>query len=883
MNKRKKFLSATIGGSLIYSVMSISSAADEVPVAKKADDTDPSTVVVTGYRNSIKKAFDIKLTSDSIMDAIVADDIGKLPDQNIAEAIARVPGVTITRGHGEGQFITVRGLGPEFNTALLNGRVLATENRGREYSFDILPAELISGVGIYKSPTANQIEGGIGSTVNMTTAQPLVLGDKLVVSGQGNYDSQRGKASPQTSGLYSMKSADGTFGALAAFSYINRKIEGQRVFTDGWEANQTLNLSNGSTIKGVSMPTYVEYGINDTTRERMSGLATVQWKPTRDLVLTVDGLYSKLNVNDDNRVFFLYGGPGDVSAATVDANHTIATYTGVGAEQVTTQIRPRLAKTRELGFNAKWTPTANISSIFDASYSKATDNTGGNQAWFDSKLNAPGFDPKKVQFHVSPNGLPVYDNLGAITDTSHATMGWLTWEGISVEDKINQASYNLKYKFGGDTLKAIEVGVNYSDRQKDVLSYKSPDTVQSLFTGIALPQSLFSSSTNANNFMGSGMFNSAFPGYSVGQLQSYLLSDAAINQTANPAATRAAIAANGGNLGVQFVPGQSGSAREKTYGAFVQASFGGHLREHDWSANLGVRYVNTKEVSKGVGQQVLNIINNPGTDPLVVLSGAVPLTETGAYKEFLPSANLKFDVADSLMFQLAAAKSMTRATLSDLLITRSINARERERSISDGNPNLQPMLAQNYDASLTWYDDKASYLSAAVFVKNLRNLLKSQTSTVTILGQDFFLTRPENVGSVHMKGVELSGQYMFNTLPAPFDGLGVQGNYTHAGSTNTYNVVGFYEKGPFQFRAAYNYRNAYEETDHGNRGQPVDVAAYGQTDASFSYAWSKTLTLFAQGINLNNAKYRKYSVYPERVISYEAYGPRYALGARATF
>lgn len=877
-------ISATLTGSLLYSVISVSAAADEVATVKKADETDTSTVVVTGYRNSIKKAFDLKLTSDSIMDAIVADDIGKLPDQNIAEAIARVPGVTITRGHGEGQFITVRGLGPEFNTALLNGRVLATENRGREYSFDILPAELISGVGIFKTPTANQTEGGIGSTVNMTTAQPLTLGNKLVLSGQGNYDNQRGKVSPQTSGLYSMKSEDGTFGALASFSYINRKIEGQRVYTDGWEANQTLHVNNGATtITGVSMPTYVEYGINDTNRERLSGLATLQWKPTKDLLFTVDGLYSKLNVNDNNRVFFLYGGPGEVTAATVDSHKTIATYTGVGAELITTQIRPRLANTKELGFNAKWTPTANLSSVFDASYSKATDSTGGNQAWFDANLNAAGFDPKKVQFHISPNGLPVYDNLGTINDSSHATMGWLTWEGLSVEDKISQLSYNAKYKFGASALKSVEFGVNYSDREKSVLSYKTPGSVQGLFGGIPIPQSLFSSPSNAANFMGSGMFTTPFPGYSVYDLQAYLLSDAAINKTANPAATRAAIAANGGNLGVQFVPGESGSAREKTFGSFVQASFGGSMNDHDWSANLGLRYVNTKEVSKGVGQEVLNIVTKPGFDPVVVLSGAVPLTEEGAYKEYLPSANLKLDLAEGLMFQLAAAKTMTRATLSDLLITRSINARERERNISDGNPNLKPMLGQNFDASLTWYDDKASYLSAAVFAKNLSNLLKTQTSTVQILGQDFFLTRPENAGGSHMKGVELSGQYMFSGLPTPFDGLGAQGNYTHAGSTNTYNVVGFYEKGPFQFRVAYNYRNAYEETDRGNRGQPVDVAAYGQTDASFSYAWNKNLTFFMQGINLNNAKYLKYSVYPERVISYEAYGPRYAFGARVNF
>lgn len=883
MKRSKKLLSTTLTGSLLYSLMSIAAAADEAKPLDRADQDATNTVVVTGYRNSIKKALDIKLTSDSIMDAIVADDIGKLPDQNIAESISRLPGVTISRGKGEGQFISVRGLGPEFNTALLNGRVLATENRGREYSFDILPAELISGVDVYKTATANQIEGGIGSTVNMKTALPLDLGNKAVLSGQGNYDQQRGQVAPQTSGLYSMKSDDGRFGALASFSYINRKIEGQRIFTDGWEANQTLHLNNGTVLSGVSMPTYAEYGINDTNRERLSGLASVQWKPTRDLLLTVDGLYSKLNVNDNNKVFFLYGGPSAVSAATVDAHNTISSYTGVAAELVTTQIRPRLAKTREMGFNARWTPSPDLSSVLDLSYSKATDDTGGNQAWFDANLNAAGFDPAKVQFHVSPNGLPVYQNLGGIADASHAAMGWLTWEGLSVQDKISQASWNVKYKFGPRTLRSLEGGLNYSDREKDLLSFKTPSSVQSLFTGIALPQTLFTGSSNAANFMGSGMFSSPYPGYNIPQLQAYLLSDAAINATANPAATRAALAANGGGLGVAFVPGESGSAREKTSSAYVQANLAGELGTHDWSGNLGLRYVSSDVTSRGVGQEVLKIVTQGSLDPVVVLSDPVPLTASGHYKEFLPSANFKLDVAEGWMLQGAASRTMTRATLSDLLIARSINARDRERSISEGNPGLQPMIGENYDLSMTWFDDKSSFLSVAAFIKNMRNLSKSQSSTVQILGQNFQLSRPENIGTDHLNGVEVSGQYLFSGLPAPFDGLGVQANYTYADTTRTYNLVSFYEKGPLQLRVAYNYRNAYEQTDRGNRGQPVDVAAYGETDASLSYAWNKNLTLFVQGINLNNAKNKVYSVYPERIITYEAYGPRYAAGARITF
>lgn len=883
----KRLLSTTLTGSLMYSVCSLATAADEVSGVSKSEEPDKvQSITVNGYRNSIKRAFDIKLASDTIVDSIVADDIGKLPDQNIAEAIARVPGVTISRGHGEGQFITVRGLGPEFNSALFNGRVLATENEGREYSFDILPPELISGVDVHKTASASQIEGGIGSTVNMKTAQPLDLGDKFVVSGQGNYDRQRGKVSPQTSGVFSRKSSDGTFGALAAFSYINRKIQGQRIFTDGWEANLSVKDASGKAINGVSAPTWIEYGINDTNRERSSGLVTLQWKPSKELVFTVDGLYSKLDVNDNNHVFFFWTSPDRINSATVDSHNTITSFTGVGDEGITTQIRPRLAKTKQLGFNAKWTPTARLSTVFDVSYSKATDSTGGNQAWFDSNLHATGFDPTKVNFHISPNGLPSYGNLGNIADTSHATMGWLTWEGVSIADQISQASINSKYKFGSDTLKSIDFGVNYSDREKNRLSYKSPDSVQSLFSGIPLPSSLFTTSSNSVNFMGSGTFDTAFPGYDVYALQAYLLSDAAINKTANPAATRAALAANGGGLGVQFVPGNSGSAREKSYGAYVQANFGGALGDRDWSANVGVRYIGTNETSKGVGQEIVRIITAPDKDPIVVLSDPVPLTEGGSYREFLPSANFKLDVADGFMFQTAVAKTMTRPTLSQLRIARNINARERERAISDGNPNLKPMMAWNYDASVTWYDNKSNFLSVAAFAKRLTNLAQNQTSTVQILGQNFLLSRPENIGSSNLHGVELSGQYLFSSLPAPFDGFGVQANLTYVsqeGNSKTYNLVGFYEKGPWQVRVAYNYRDAYLATLRGKRGQPENVAAYGEADASVSYAWNKHLTVFAQAINFNNEKYSNYSIYPERVITHESYGPRYAFGARVSF
>ncbi|MFS2108114.1 TonB-dependent receptor [Sphingomonas sp. Sphisp140] len=848
---------------------------------------EEQAIVVNGLRESLRRAVDIKRSADNIVDSIVADDIGKLPDQNIAEAIQRIPGVTISRDNGEGQFITVRGLGPAFSTALYNGRILATENQGREFSFDILPAELINRVDVSKTPTAAQVEGGIASTVDMYTARPFDFGKtKLVVSAQGNYDKLRGQVSPQASGLFSTTFGGGNFGVLAAFSYIDRKIEGRRIFTDGWEANQSLDFNRDGTPEhtGVSLPTYVEYGVNATNRKRISGLLTLQARLSDSLVFTADGLYSKLDVNDDNKVFFVYGGPGDVRAGTVDANNTLTSYTGIASgPMVTNQIRPRLAQTYQLGGNLEWKPDGPLSGFLDVSWSRAKDETGGNQAWFESNLAAPGYSPAAVQMQLQ-NGLPVYTGLGNFLDTTNARLGYITFEGVSVSDEIYQVNSELKYDFGGGLLRQIAVGGNYSDRKKARFSYKTPDALQSVFGGIAVPQSVFGTPADASDFLGLDMFPNGFPAYSASDIAAYLLTDQAINATSNPAATRAALAANGGTLDVALVPSNSGSAQERTFGGFAQASFGGSLGSHNWSGNIGIRYTNTRVTSRGFGQEIISITTPPGLDPVVNLSAPQPIVAKGSYSQWLPSANVKFDVARNLVFQAAVAKTLTRATLSDLLLIRNINPRPRERAITDGNPGLLPMIGWNYDAALTWYLDKSSFLSVAAFAKDLDNISESVTTNIQILGLDFRRTRPENVGSDSYKGIEFSGQYTFSGLPAPLDGLGIQANISLVEPKGTtYNVVGFYEKGRLQMRLAYNYRNAYEQTAQGNRGQPVNVDAYGIWDASINFALNDHVTLFAQGLNLFNEKTFTYSVFKERVITYETYGPRYALGIRANF
>ncbi len=869
-------------------------------------------IVVTGIRGSQMRALQTKRNSDGIMDGIAAEDMGKFPDQNISEALQRIPGVTISRAGGEGQFVTVRGMGPAFNTVLLNGRVLATENDGREFSFDILAAELISAAEVHKTPTASLIEGGIGATINMKTARPLDKeGFHGAISAKGLYDTSREEVSPFVSGYVSQTSNDGEFGVLGSFSYINRKFRNERIFTDGFEANRPLDFDNDGTpeFTGVSLPTFVSNDISESERERISGTIALQWQASDDLLLTLDGLYSKLDVNDDTRFFFHYGGPDQIVEATLDENNTVISsrQDGTNGQAIGSFIRPRLGETYQTGFNAEWQGSDNLSAVFDTAYSKSTDSTSGNQAWFDARLNT---DKSNIVFN-EVDGLPVFSGFGDISDTSAATFGWFTWEGRSISDETFQATFDLNYDFDdAGALVSIQAGSNYAYREKAKTVAKTPGDVQCLFCGVPLDQSVFST-VDASGFLGGDSFNTDFPTFSITELEEYFLSDAGIDAAAvnraGPGADavaiavakaeiQATIAANGGDLGVQPVPGEGGTVTEKNYGAYVQAKFEGTIGNAPWSGNLGLRYTRTDVKSSGVGQEILDIFIPTGggsTDPVAVFSDPIPISESGSYNVWLPSANFKLDMYEDIVFRAAIGKTLTRATLSDLMLARSFNVRERERNVSSGNPGLKPMVAWNYDANLTWYIDDASYMSVAWFHKDLSDKSRRETNIVQILGFDFLSNRPENLGNGSIDGVELSAQYTFSSLPAPFDGLGLQGNYTNVTqktdgeedneTSETYNVVGFYEKGPIQARIAYNYRAGYLDSPAANRGQPKHIRAYGQWDASFSYDVTEDITVFLEAINITNSQTLSFSIFENRVIEIADTGSRYTIGARWNF
>ena len=231
--------------------MPVMASAQTAPVP--AD--EPARVVVSGIRASLSSSLSTKRLQDGVVDAVSAEDAGKFPDTNIAESLHRVTGVQIQRNSGEGRYISVRGLGPEFNNVLVNGRTMTSDTGGREFSFDLLSSDLISKALVYKSSQAFLPEGGIGSTVDIQTARPLSgkVGHSTVVNISDSYDSNSKKNTPNASAMYSFANAERTFGVTGSLSYTDRASRQSKAITDAWNYRDVAVIDGDLNSKGLTM------------------------------------------------------------------------------------------------------------------------------------------------------------------------------------------------------------------------------------------------------------------------------------------------------------------------------------------------------------------------------------------------------------------------------------------------------------------------------------------------------------------------------------------------------------------------------------------------------------------------------------------------------
>jgi len=887
-------------------------------ITRAADDL--AEVVVTGQRAAIRRAEDIKQNSVSVVDAVSAEEAGKFPDQNVADALQRVPGVAVDRSGGESSRITVRGFGPDFVNVVLNGRTLATDATDRAFNFDVLPSELISTAEVHKTASAELEEGGIGGTVNVITARPLdskglhAAGSVAAVNNSINH-AVSGKTTPKASVLFGYTNEDETFGWLVSGMYYKRDDQLQNVDTGGWYPNVDETRINPA-YTNVAIPQTLSFGLIHETRTRQGASAAIDWLPVDKLKVSLDGMLSNYRVNTLYNGFGAYGNDADIQSLTVDANGTALNYTryntGVLANDYIMQSKPRNAYNLQGGLNVAYAFTDSTQLDWDSALSSAWDKAGADGYFLVVGTRNIGVNPQWT--NNGSDSLPSMSNLLPTTDTSDLHVHCCNQGGQSpeVEDRIQQNRLHLSVRFDGEGLSKLDFGLQYTNRTKTEFNVTTPNSLLCTeYCGYVA--SVPASAIGAYVFNAGTLVNGVSPGaptrwlaYNPYAYLKYLTTPAAYNQLPNPAAFAALLAANGGTFAPQEDLTSYFRVQEKTRSVYAKADFKGHIFNKQWFLDVGLRYSHTNTVSGAYATPLLAITVNPNdTSNAIPTYGALsPIAESAGYSQWLPSANLKLNVRDDLIFRLALSKTESRPDLANLSAATTYGFRPNNQTLTKGNVDLQPYTSTNVDSGLEWYLDPLSYIAVAGFYKRVSNFNTEITTTESVLGFPFQVTEPVNLNTATIAGEEFTVNYQFTRLPKPFDGLGTAVNYTHVSSSasinpallatagkfavpgigDSGNVSGYYEEGPWQLRLAYNWRGKYLSAiaDSNEAGQPTTTKAYGQLDFSGSYAIRPNLSVFLTATNLLRETIFKYQVYPNRPAYAEADGGTITLGIRGS-
>jgi TonB-dependent receptor len=846
--------------------------------AQDAEEAGPD-IIVTGYANSLTGALDQKRTATNVIDVVKAEDIGKFPAQNIAEALQRVPGVSIVRDRGEGVFVRVRGLGANFQVVTLNDRSVAVNENvrdsgqsGRQFRFDTLPSELMSAVEVVKSPRANLDEGGIGGIINLRTFRPLDLKEPVLSLSATASSPRLAKAvDPRLSGMVSWASPDGRFGALIAGVYDERTTRQDRVTSVGWADGRIDTDANGTLDSPtILVPTSTRPTLERENRARIGLNGAVQWKPDERFELNVDALWSRLNVDYDELTYST-----DFSATTARAivpgsavidngvltKATVATSTQIGRETSTLRYKNWL-----IGANARWAADG-WTLVADASLGRAFSNTP-TPIYRSRLLGAVG----NVTFDYGKAGERLPDLSFATADLNAPG----TLPGRRIEYRVNDsldreraAKFDVTRDLGG-VFGAAQAGVKYQKRDRE---YNRRDI--NFTNGIA------------GRRFDAGYFEpfpvDDFLGGADGTLpRSWLMPD--------PDAFLAAATGKEALLAAPLARGDrrnSYAIGEEILAGYGMIDFSAPLGGVTVRGDVGVRYAHTRQRSSGYADN--------GT-------AAIPVSYERTYDNVLPALNLVAEFTRDLQMHVAASKVITRPSLADLAPRLTINSNPTVLTAVGGNPELKPFEAWQYDGTLEWYFAPGSALIAGAFYKDITTFVFQQTRDFMLDGQTYRLTAPQNGGDAYVAGVEVAYQQLFKMLPAPFDGLGAQANYTHTASGGTYalaaggtfrdalvdvardsfNLTAFYEKSRVGARVSYSWRGKVLR-DVGGAGLAANNdSAFGSLDFDMSYKVTPNVTFVVQGINVAGGVQWQY-VRDDRFAGYTDYGRTFMAGVRARF
>lgn len=767
-----------------------------------------SDIVVVGTRASLRSAQAIKRSKLEIVDSVVADDITKLPDFNVTDTLQRVTGVQILRDRGEGAGVAIRGLTQMETT--LNGREVFTAGNGRNLDFADIPSEMVAGIDVYKTSSADHIEGGIGGAIDLRTRKPFdFAGREIVATARVIHGDLVNKSRPQFSLLASDRwnTGGGEVGALINVSYQKR----------AWREDQK-GTGNPTAINVGGQTAYAPNGFTDTVtlgeRERIGASMVLQWKPTDRLDLYAELHHAQFKTMQDGYQLLVTpsGAPPAFNAGSVVLSPGSSDVQSMAWTNPTVSswgsARDTVDRTTQLAVGGTWSGDA-LTLKSDVSYTKSYNNL------FYSVITVNGTSPTLTQ------GYGVSNQLAAPTFT---TAG-MVYASRPFDGDLTAAQVDGEYRLSGAILDTISAGVRYAKRE----ATDAPGQV--VFFPAAVPVS-----------NGAGLVvASPYNGYLVG---------------APSAARNVAAVYNGLGIAAPIPTGNplgTWTIREDTLSGYLMTKFKAENRRLD--GNLGLRVVHTREQVEG-----------NQSDPAV--GGVAPIHADHDYLDTLPSINLRYQLASGLYLRGAVSKTLTRPDFNQLSPSLTLNGVQHNGTA--GNPELRPIRADNYDIALERYFSKTTSVYLTGFMKKVDGFLTTVSNPETYDGVTYQVSRPRNTDRGDITGVEVGYQQFYDFLPGWMSGLGLQANYTWVDSRTpssllgqevplqnlskrSYNVIGMYEKGPVSVRIAYNWRDKFLSgiaNVVGVGALPVYTKAYGWLDASFSYHFDKRLSLAIEGTNL---------------------------------
>jgi iron complex outermembrane receptor protein len=894
---------------LLVAVAPIAGAAEAAadgPAATAGSPDDSSenvaTVTVTGIRAAIESAISIKQDSNSIVEAISAEDIGKLPDTSIAESISRLPGLTSQRSDGRASDISIRGTGPEFATALLNGREQVSTGDNRSIEFDQYPSELISGVIIYKTPDASLVGQGLSGTIALQTMRPLEYGRRAIVlnvRAEKNSDAKLGSDSTnhgyRASFSYIDQFFDNTLGLTLGYARLDSPIVGRELgMYDPWKTNadpKSGNLEHATLPGNVWISDGIKSLASSGDNRRDGALATVEWRPNEQFSSTLDSFYTKNKLDNDRRSVEV--NLGNYPGTNVFSNPVYAGDTLVGA---TVSGLVPLARNFsyltndqiiQAGWNNKWV-AENWSVMGDVAWSRATRDEHDYETqgqYQDGTLDT-------ATFYLPESSAPTFKLQNAYNNPAQILVGPTIYgAGYSrfphVIDELK--SYRLEASHAiGTVFSDVVVGVNYDDRKKDK---RQPETSLSTINNQSyqIPANLLLPDANLG-FSGT-------PGSLAWNVPGVL---AQFFQPIVP------------TTDAGFLVGKTWKVFEKLTTAYIKGDLDQPLTDDiHLRGNVGVQVVHTNQSSSS------SFFNEATGKPS-------PISDGKSFNDVLPAANLVFELPAQQSVRLGAAKEVARARMDQLAASFDfgVDTTTGRPSATVGNPKLDPWRATAFDISYEKYFAKKAYVSASLFYKDIKTYIYSQT----IDGVDYskftglvppgystapvqttgFETIPLNGKGGRLDGIELTASAPGELLTDWLQGFGamvsvsqtdssikVQGAAAGTSSDNiplpglsktVWNATVYFEKYGFSARVATRYRSNYigEITDFSG-SRALEYVRHEQiTDLQTSYEFQKApllgLSLLFQVNNLTNTPFIDYAGDTHRIRDYETFGRDFFFG-----